>query len=126
MKIHLTPAGRLWLAYVTLMAIACSVALSGCASVGLATPKGFDQQLAEAYGVHTAVVSATATAVSTGAITSAEAQQVQTQARSARTLLDTARGVEASNPAAAHNDLSLALTALTALQTYLNSQTKGK
>ena len=96
--------------------------LAGCASLGLATPKGFDQQLAQAYGIHTAVVSATATALQTRSITSAEAEQVQKQADSARALLDTAHTAEASNPGAAQNDLSLALTALTALQTYLNNQ----
>jgi hypothetical protein len=98
------------------------LALTGCASLGLATPKGFDQQLAQAYGIHTAVVSATATALSTGAINSAEATQVQTQANSARAMLDTAKAAEASNPTGASNDLSLALTALTALQSYLNAQ----
>jgi hypothetical protein len=98
----------------------------GCAQLGLATPKGFDQQLAEAYGVHTAVVSATATALTSGALTSAEAAQVQTQERSARAMLDAAKAVEQTNPTGASNDLVLATTALSALQAYLNSQTKGK
>ena len=94
----------------------------GCSALGLATPKGFDQSLAEAYGVHTAVASATATAVSTGAISSAEATTVQAQVVSARTMLDTAKALELSNPTGAQSDLTLATTALTALQTYLNSR----
>jgi hypothetical protein len=98
--------------------------VAGCSALGLSTPKGFDQSLAEAYGVHTAVVSATAVAVSTGAISSAEATQVQTQALSSRAILDTAKSLESSNPAAAQSDLVLATTALTALQTYLNSRGK--
>jgi hypothetical protein len=97
----------------------------GCASLGLATPSSFDEKLANAYGVHTAVVSATATALSAGTITSAEASQVQTQERSARAMLDTAKSIEQTNPTGASNDLTLAVTALTALQTYLNNQ-KGK
>lgn len=108
-----------------ILTILCLLAtLGGCQQLGLATPKGFDQQLAEAYGVHTAVVSATTVAVSSGTITSAEATQVQTQALSARTMLDTAKAVESTNPTAAANDLALATTALTALQTYLNSRAK--
>lgn len=93
-----------------------------CSALGLATPKGFDQQLATAYGVHTAVANATAVAVSTGALTSGEATQVQTQVLSARALLDTAKAVESANPAAASQDLTLAESALKALQTYLNSR----
>ena len=100
---------------------------SGCASLGLTAPKGFDQQLASAYGVHTAVVSATTTALTNGAITSTEAQAVQTQALTSRTLLDTAKAAEsAGNTAGASNNLSLALAGLTALQNYLNSQNQAK
>jgi len=101
--------------------IALSTVIAGCSSLGLATPKGFDQSLAEAYGVHTAVVSATATALSSGALNSAEAEAVKKQADSARQLLDAAKAAEGvSNMASAQNDLTLALGALTALQTYLN------
>lgn len=102
-----------------LIAALCLTLLAGCQSLGLATPKGFDQQLAQAYAVHTAVLEAATTAVSDGAITSADAQQVATQAASARTLLDAARTAEAVNPTGAQNELTLALTALSALQTFL-------
>lgn len=102
--------------------LAC--ALVACQTIGVPAPKGFDQQLAEAYGTHTAVVSATATALASGAITSSEAQAVQTQAIASRALLDAARAAESSNPAGASNNLALAVTALTALQTYLNAQGK--
>jgi hypothetical protein len=99
-----------------------SLLFSGCSLFG--SPKGFDQQLAAAYGIHTAVVSATATALTTGVITSAEATSVQTQALTARTLLDTAKGLEGTNLSGAQGDLTLAITALTAIQTYLNSRSK--
>lgn len=98
--------------------------LVGCSSLGLSTPKGFDQSLAEAYGTHTAVASAAAVAVSTGALTSAEGASIQAQVLSSRQLLDAAKSVEVNNPTGAQNDLNLALTALTALQTYLNAQGK--
>ena len=96
--------------------------LSGCSALGLSTPKGFDQSLAQAYSVHTAVIQATTVALSSGAITSAEATQVQAQAISSRALLDAAKAAEnAGNVSGAASDLTLAITALTALQTYLNS-----
>lgn len=96
--------------------------LSGCSALGLATPKGFDQSLAQAYSVHTAVVQATTAAVNSGAITSAEATQVQAQTISSRALLDAAKAAEtAGNTAGANSDLTLATAALTALQQYLNS-----
>jgi len=107
-----------------IFALISLLAITGCASLGLATPKGFDQNLATAYSVHTAVLQATTTALSAGTISSVEAQAVMTQAMQARTLLDTAHTLETANPAGANNDLVLATTALTAIQTYLNARGK--
>jgi hypothetical protein len=98
--------------------------LIGCKSLGLAQPQGFDQQLANAYGVHTAVVQATATALTAGSITPADAVAVQSMEKNARSLLDSAKAVEQVNPAGAQQNLTLALSALTALQTYLNTHGK--
>lgn len=101
--------------------------LTACSVLGLTAPKGFDQQLAEAYGVHTAVLQAATTAVSTHAISPEEATQINTQALSARTMLDAAKAAEtAGNTKGANTDLQLAVTALTALQTYLNSRNGAK
>ena len=101
--------------------------LSSCATLGLTSPKGFDQQLAVAYSTHTAVVQATTVALTSGAITSIEAQSVQAQTQTSRTLLDTAKSAEnVGNTAGASNNLALAVTGLTALQNYLNSQSKAK
>lgn len=101
------------------------VFLSGCAALGLSTPKSFDQKLAQAYGIHTAIIQATTTALNAGSVSADEALQVKTQADSARTLLDDARAAEtAGNETGASSDLTLALSALTALQNYLNA--KGK
>lgn len=101
----------------TLVLLLCS-----CAQFGLTTPQGFDQQLANAFGVHTAVVSATTTALTAGSISSSDAEHVQTIANTSRTLLDTARAAEAAgDTAGAQKNLVLALSALQALQTYLNT-----
>jgi hypothetical protein len=101
------------------------VLMVGCTALGLATPKDFDQSLASAYGVHTAVITAATTALTNGAINSTDAQQVLTQASSARAMLDAAKAAESiGNTAGAQSDLTLASTALTALQTYLNGSKK--
>ena len=102
--------------------LAMSIVLTGCQSLGLPAPQGFDQQLAQAYGIHTAVVSATATALTAGSISANDAQSVQGLERNARTLLDTAKAAETAGDAAgAQKDLVLATTALTALQAYINA-----
>lgn len=101
--------------------------LVACGALGLATPKGFDQQLANAYGIHTAVVSATTTALTAGSITSQDAQTMQGMEQNARTLLDSAKAAEtAGNTAGAQQNLALAISALTALQSYLNNHGSAK
>lgn len=100
------------------------LSLAGCQSLGLATPQSFDERLANAYGVHAAVVQATATALTTGKITTADAVAVQGMEKNARALLDSAKSVEQINPSGAQTNLNLALSALTALQTYLNTHGK--
>lgn len=98
------------------------VLLCSCSWLGLTTPKTFDQQLANAYGVHTAVISATTTALNAGSLSSADAIQVQTIATTSRRLLDTAKAAEiAGDTAGAQKNLVLAMSALQALQTYLNT-----
>jgi len=100
------------------------LALSACQSLGLAPPQSFDEKLANAYGVHTAVVQATTTALSSGSISQADAIAVQGMEKNARTLLDSAKSIEQTNPSGAQTNLGLALSALTALQTYLNTHGK--
>lgn len=98
-----------------------AASLVACGSLGLATPKGFDQSLAEAYGIHTAVLSATATAVTTSALSSADASQINIMALEARSFLDAAKEAElVGDTTTASSKLALATSALTALQTYLN------
>src|SRR5580692_1075775 len=104
--------------------VACVLSfLVGCASLGLAKPQSFDEQLAQAYGVHTAVLTATTQSLQGGQITSADAHAIDQQAGNARALLDAARQAEqAGDASGASSHLALALTALTALQSYLNNR----
>lgn len=103
------------------------ILLCSCAQLGLTTPKGFDQQLAQAYGIHTAVITATTTALTSGSISSSDAEHVQTIATTSRTLLDTARAAEtAGDTAGAQRNLVLAMSALQALQAYLNTHGSAK
>lgn len=109
------------------IAILIALALQACASVGLPTPKGFDQRLATAYGVHTSVVQATTTALTTGSISVTDAEAVQGMEKNARSLLDAAKAAEvAGNASGASSELALATSALTALQAYLNSHGSAK
>lgn len=110
-----------------LIAASLLAVLSACSTLGLTAPtapQSFDQGLAQAYGVHTAVLLAATTAVQQGAITSAEASQLNTQAESARSLLDLAKSLETTNTGSAQADLTLATTALNALQDYIATQEK--
>jgi hypothetical protein len=104
-----------------LMVAGFSAGITGCAALGLTAPQSFDEQLAEAYGVHTAVVSATATALTAGALSRAEAQAAQTQEVGARAMLDAAKAAESTNTTGAQNDLTLASAALSAIEAYLKS-----
>lgn len=98
------------------------VLLAACNSLGLATPQTFNQRVAVAIGVHTAVLQATTTAVSSGKLSSSDGQAVLTQADNARALIDAAVAASAAGDATgATNKLALASAALTALQTYLNA-----
>lgn len=97
------------------------IALSGCQSLGLAPAKTFDSQLAYAYGTHTAVLNATASAVSAKTLSRDQGQKILSLSDQAKTLLDTARAAEtAGDSAGATKNLTLALSVLSSLQTYLN------
>jgi hypothetical protein len=85
----------------------------------------FDEDLASAYTAHTAVVNAATQAVTAGTLSSTQGQQVLTMAQSSRALLDAAKAAEtAGNASGASNELQLASSALSALQTFVNSEVK--
>lgn len=103
-----------------------SLFLLGCQSLGLAPATSFDTRLANGYGVYTAVNQATTTAVESGTISAADAVAVQGMQKNSRALLDTARALESTNPTGASSNLTLAVSALTAIQSYLNQHAGGK
>ena len=108
-----------------LVALTLSV-LVGCASLGLSKPQSFDEQLANAYGVHTAVLSTTSYALTRDVVSSTDATMINAQAQNARALLDAAHAAEAAGDlAGANSKLALALSVLTSLQTFINSKTGG-
>jgi hypothetical protein len=95
--------------------------LTGCASVGLPQPESFDQKLAYAYGVHTAVETSAATAVSTGALSKVDGQAILTLADQSKALLDSAKQLETVDATTAGDKLALAVSVLTQVQTYIQS-----
>lgn len=110
-----------------LFPIAVLVTILIVALCAACTTLTFDEQLASAYSAHTAVVNAAATATTAGTLSSGDATQVLTMAKSSRSLLDAAREAEtAGNASGASGELALATSALTALQTFVNSKTGSK
>lgn len=96
--------------------------ITGCASLGLAPADSFDARLAYAYGTHTAVLEAASTAVSAGTLSPKDGKTVLSLAAQSRTLLDSARAVENTDPTTAAGRLTLAVNVLTQIQTYLQSK----
>lgn len=98
--------------------------LSACAQLGLQSPKSFNDKLATGYVTITAARDSTATLLTSGKITAADAQQIQTQCDNARSGLDIARSVHATSPEAGDEKLTAILAGLNALSQYLATRTK--
>lgn len=101
------------------------VVLTACATLGVSAPKTFNEKLAAAYTTVTAARDTTATLLTSGKLSAADAQNVQQQLDTARTGLDLARQLHATNPPAGDARLDAIVAGLTALQAYLQSHTKG-
>ena len=98
--------------------------LTGCASTG--PTQTFPQNLAYAYATHTAILQATTAAVGGGVISSADASQILVLEDQAKVILDGAATLATNGSLTeANNKLALALSALTAVQVYLNNH-QGK
>jgi hypothetical protein len=108
---------------VLLLMAAVLGALIACGTVA-PTPNKFDERLAYGYGTVTALRNTATTMVTAKQLSAADAQNVQTQADSARTALDMARAVYPSDPAAANTKLVVTLQVLQALQTYLTQRSQ--
>ena len=95
--------------------------LGGCTVVP--KPQGLEQQLAYAYGTHTAVLTAAANAVEVGTLSPADGQQVLRLADESRTLLDASRAaIGVGDLTTAEGQLSLATNILQQLNVYLNAR----
>lgn len=96
--------------------------LAGCQFLGQPTPETFRERAAVALTTVTAVRQTALTLLQAGKITPDDAQSVQGGADQARAGIEVARQIEATNPQAAENRLSAAITGLTALEAYLRSR----
>lgn len=100
------------------------VILTACTTIGVPAPQTFNERLAAAYSTVTAARDTTATLLTSGKLTAADAQNVNTQCDNLRSALDVARTLRITDPVEADSRLSATIAALTALQSYLESRQK--
>lgn len=87
------------------------------------TTLSFQEQLAAAYGTYTTVERAADQAFMSGTLPRVQAESAREMAKKVRPFLDGAKAAStAGDQSTAQADLTLATTALTALQTYVNAQ----
>ena len=98
------------------------LALSGCALLGVPTPESFNERAAFALSQVTAVRESATALVSSGAITSADARNLQAQADNARAGIDLAISFHGMDPGQAENRLAAAQVILDALKAYLQKE----
>lgn len=97
-------------------------ALQACAQLGLATPETFNQKAAVALGTVTQVRESATTLLAAKQITADDADNVLKATDVARTGIDTARKMQATDPTGANSKLDAIRTGLTAVATYLASR----
>lgn len=100
------------------------ILLTACQSLGLQTPETFNEKASAAIVSVTAVRKSALTLLQAGVISSDDAQNVQAQADNARTGIDIARTIHATDPAAAENRITAVLVGLNVLSAYLATQEK--
>lgn len=107
--------------YSTLAALAI-FALAACSTLGVPTPKTFEERTAAAYASVAAVRDSAATLLVAGKITVEDAENVQAQADTTRAGIDIARQIHAADPAKAEDRLGAVIVGLQALEAYLRSR----
>lgn len=100
--------------------------LVACASLGLLSPKTFEDKLTAAVATHTAAANTVALLLNQKKISSADAENIQAQLVELRKGLDIARSMGKVNPVSAENKLASITTALTAIDAYLTATSSGK
>ncbi len=93
--------------------------LTSCQTLGVPTPQTFNEKEAAAVSSVTAIRSTAASLLTADKITAADAQNIQTQADTAREAIVVASTIHATDPAAADNRLTAIITGLNAISAYL-------
>ena len=94
--------------------------LSACSAIGVQQAQSFDERLAYAYGVNTAVREASVSSLNAGEISADDMQHVIVLNDQARALMDSAR--MAGDTEIGQSRLTLAITVLTQVQTFLRNR----
>jgi hypothetical protein len=100
------------------LAFACWL-LTACTALGIVKPESFDERLAAAYTLNTAIREGVDASLNAGALSSDEAQHALEDTRSARTALDGVRTLAGNDPATAEGRLALLESSLQALRSRL-------
>jgi hypothetical protein len=96
--------------------------LVGCAQLGVPATDTFNKKLLAGYSSVTAVRNTATTLLVAKQITPKDAQNIQVQADAARGGLDIASSLKDTDFKAAEDRLTVSLTILQGIQTYLNSR----
>ncbi len=102
----------------TALAFACWL-LTACASMGIISPSSFDERMAAAYSLNTAIRDGVDSSLNAGAVSSDEAQKALDETRTTRTALDSVRTLAGNDPIAAEGRLKLLEASLQALRARL-------
>lgn len=117
--INSTPPKQAGFARVPLLVTLLLTLLAGCALLGVQTPKTLNERVAAAYVSVTTVRQETLSLLQSGKITVTDAKNIESQADNARAGIDIASQLETTNPTQASDRLTVSLSVLQALETYL-------
>ena len=106
------------------LALLLSALVASCATIGEPTPQTFNERLAAGIGTVSAIRSTAASLLNQGKISVEDAKNIQQQSDVVRSGLDVASKIHATDPNAGNARLTAAVTALQALQLYLQSRSK--
>jgi hypothetical protein len=98
------------------------ILLAGCGILGIPPADTFNKRVVLANSAVEAVASTVDTLYTAGKISQADASSVLKQTTEARTGIEIARGMYATNPVDAENRLTTIITALDALNRYLGAK----
>ena len=109
-----------------LFGVVMACALAACASLGVPTPKTFNEKAAAALTGLTAATNTTTQLLDQRLISSNDANNIAVQLDNMRSGVDIARQLHQSQPAAGEARIETIAVALQALTDYLQTRQKGK